>query len=104
MHICASCFLLFTEWAFVLLASCLLLFTEWAFVCIQKLQRVDTGAISPPPPSAPALPPSAPAPPSASFDEVEDLEKQLVKAKRIAELKRELAEAQEDPPPRSTWF
>ena len=82
------------------------------FLCIQKLQRVDTGTMSPPPPSAPALPPSAPAlpppsasaPPSASFDEVDELEKQLVKAKRIAELKRELAEAQEDPPPRSTWF
>ena len=81
------------------------------FLCIQKLQRVDTGVIALPPPplasspaSSPALPPSAPAPPSASFDEVEDLEKQLVKAKRIAELKRELAEAQEDPSPRSTWF
>ena len=103
MHILASC---------NQLAIVFLLFTEWAFVCMQKLQRVDTGVIAPPPPSAPALPPSAPAlpppsasaPPSASFDEVDELEKQLVKAKRIAELKRELAEAQEDPPPRSTWF
>ena len=78
------------------------------FLCMQKLQRVDTGVIAPaPPPSAPASSPSpAPpsAPPSASLDEVDELEKQLVKAKRIAELKRELAEAQEDPPPRSTWF
>ena len=91
------------------------------FLCIQKLQRVDTGTISPPPPSAPALPPSAPslppsapalppsapAPPSASFDEVDELEKQLAKTKRIAELKRLLAEAQgalEEPSAsRSTW-
>ena len=73
------------------------------FLCIQKLQRVDTGAITPPPPSAP----SAPLPPSASLDEVEELEKELAKTKRIAELKRLLAEAQgalEEPSAsRSTW-
>jgi hypothetical protein len=66
---------------------------------MQKLQRVDTGAITPP---------SAPPAHSASLDEVEDLEKQLVKTKKIAELKRLLAEAQqalEDPlpPSRSNW-
>jgi len=76
---------------------------------MQKLQRVDTGVIAPtPPPSAPASSPS-PAPPSASLDEVEELEKQLAKTNKIAELKRLLAEAQqalEDPlpPSRPTWF
>ena len=83
------------------------------FLCMQKLQRVDTGVIAPTPPlSAPASSPSpAPpsAPPSASLDEVEELEKQLAKTKRIADLKRLLAEAQqalEDPlpPSRPTWF
>jgi hypothetical protein len=75
---------------------------------MQKLQRVDTGAITPPPPppSAPASSP-APLPPSASLDEVEELEKELAKTKRIAELKRLLVEAQgalEEPSAsRSTW-
>jgi hypothetical protein len=78
------------------------------FLCIQKLQRVDTGAITPPPPSPPRSAPPAPLPPSASLDEVEDLEKLLAKTKKVTELKRQLAEAQallEDPlpPSRSTW-
>jgi len=74
---------------------------------MQKLQRVDTGAITPPPPSAPPSAPPAPLPPSASLDEVEELEKELAKTKRIAELKRLLVEAQgalEEPSAsRSTW-
>ena len=77
------------------------------FLCIHKLQRVDTGAITPP--SPPRSAPPAHLPPSASLDEVEELEKQLAKTNKIAELKRLLAEAQqalEDPlpPSRPTWF
>ena len=77
------------------------------FLCIQKLQRVDTGAITPPSPPRSAS--RGPLPPSASLDEVEDLEKLLAKTKKVTELKRQLAEAQallEDPlpPSRPTWF
>jgi hypothetical protein len=76
------------------------------FLYNQKLQRIDTGVIAPPsPPTSLLGPPSLP--PSASLDEVEELEKQIAKAKKVAELKRLLAEAQgafEEPPPScSTW-
>ena len=72
---------------------------------MQKLQRVETGVIAP----APTSPSAPPLPPSSSLDEVEDLEKQLAKTKKVADLKRQLAEAQallEDPlpPSRPTWF
>ena len=76
------------------------------FLYNQKLQRIDTGVIAPAPP--PTSPPPAslptPPPPSASLDEVEELEKQIAKAKKVAELMRLLAEAIEDTTPtRSTW-
>ena len=79
------------------------------FLCMQKLQRVETGVIAPAPSSPPRSAPPAPLPPSASLDEVEDLEKLLAKTKKVTELKRQLAEAQallEDPlpPSRPTWF
>jgi hypothetical protein len=75
---------------------------------MQKLQRVDTGVIAPTPSSPPRSAPSASLPPSASFDEEEQLLKQIAKTKKIADLKRQLTEAQqalEDPlpPSRSNW-
>jgi len=76
---------------------------------MQKLQRVDTGAITPPPPppSAPASSPASSLP--APLGEIEDLENQIAKAKKVTDLRRQLAEAQallEDPlpPSRPTWF
>ena len=74
------------------------------FLCIQKLQRVDTGVIAlPPPPLASSPASSLPAP----LGEIEELENQIAKTKKIAELKRLLAEAQgalEEPSAsRSTW-
>ena len=79
------------------------------FLYNQKLQRIDAGEVLPlapstrsassPPPSLTSLevtvPPTEP-------DEVEELVKQLAKTKKVAELKRQLAEAQallEDPTP-----
>ena len=74
-----------------------------AFLYNQKLQRIDTGVIAPAPPLA-SSPASSPPSPSAPLDEVEALEKQIAKAKKVAELKRLLAEAIEDTTPtRSTW-
>ena len=73
------------------------------FLYNQKLQRIDTGVILPPSPPTSLLGPP-PLPPSAPLDEVEALEKQIAKAKKVAELKRLLAEAIEDTTPtRSTW-
>jgi hypothetical protein len=71
------------------------------FLSNQKVQRVDTGVIAPaPPPSLASLevtvPPTEP-------DEVDELEKQITKAKKVANLKRQLAEALEEPTPRSNW-
>jgi len=79
------------------------------FLCIQKLQRVDTGVIALPPPPLASSPASSPASSlPAPLGEIEELEKELAKTKKIADLKRQLAEAQqalEDPlpPSRSTW-
>jgi hypothetical protein len=77
------------------------------FLYNQKLQRVDAGEIAPSPPPPPS---SLPAPPPPSLpayvplDVVEELEKLLARTKMVAELKRQLAEAIEDPTPtRSTW-
>jgi len=75
---------------------------------MQKLQRVDTGAIE----RAPSAPPLASSPASslpAPLGEIEDLENQIAKAKKVTDLRRQLAEAQallEDPlpPSRPTWF
>ena len=78
------------------------------FLSNQKVQRVDAKAIEvlvPSPPSAP--PPSAPPPsaPPAELGVVELLEKQIADTKKVAELRRQLAEAQAliDAPTRSTW-
>ena len=73
------------------------------FLSNQKVQRVDAKAIEvlvPSPPSAP--PPSAP---PAELGVVELLEKQIADTKKVAELRRQLAEAQAllDAPTRSTW-
>ena len=79
------------------------------FLCIQKLQRVDTGVIALPPPPLASSPASSPASSlPAPLGEIEELEKELAKTKKIADLKRQLAEAQallEDPlpPSRSNW-
>ena len=93
-----------------ILASCFLLFSEWAFVCMQKLQRVDAGKIALPPPPLASSPASSPASSlPAPLGEIEDLENQIAKAKKVTDLRRQLAEAQallEDPlpPSRPTWF
>ena len=79
------------------------------FVCIQKLQRVDAGEIAPPPPPLASSPASSPASSLlAPLGEIEELENQIAKAKKVTDLRRQLAEAQgafEEPPPsRPTWF
>jgi uncharacterized iron-regulated membrane protein len=98
MHILASCFLLL---AFHGMGICV-------FLCIQKLQRVDTGVIALPPPPLASSPASSPASSlPAPLGEIEELENQIAKTKKIAELKRLVAEAQgalEEPSTsRSTW-
>ena len=75
---------------------------------MQKLQRVDAGEIALPPPPLASSPASSPASSLlAPLGEIEELEKELAKTKRIAELKRLLVEAQgalEEPSAsRSTW-
>ena len=75
---------------------------------MQKLQRIDAGEIAPstisPSPSLISLEVTVP---TAEVDEEEVLVKQIAKAKKVADLRRQLAEAQgafEEPPPsRSNW-
>jgi hypothetical protein len=74
------------------------------FLYKQKLQRVDAGEIAPstisPSPSLISLEVTVP---TTEPDEVEELVKQIAKAKKVADLKRQLAEALEEPTARSTW-
>ena len=77
------------------------------FLYNQKLQRIDAGEVLPLAPSTRSASSPASSLP-APLGEIEELENQIAKTKKIADLKRLLAEAQqalEDPlpPSRSTW-